>query len=223
MHKMPAAISELPRTITVVGEGQIRIKPDIARATIGVVATKPTVQQASAENKQAIELILAALKEQGIAAEDIQTSHFSIYTERNDAGGPVDESEYRYQVNNNVTVVVRNLDNLGKILDAAIEAGANNMYGVEFSLDNPDALESSARKAAMEDARAKAEELAQLAGVAVGDVIAMSEIIGANGYYAGGSFAQPAYGLGGGGNVPASPGQLKMNMQIQVTYALDES
>ena len=89
---------------------------------------------------------MAALKAQGVAAEDIQTSHFSIYTERYDAGGLVDESEYRYQVNNSVIAVVRNLDNLGKTLDAAIEAGGNCCFAHNGNWPEPilEAAEPSA-------------------------------------------------------------------------------
>ncbi len=208
------------RTITVVGEGKVSIKPDIARAIIGVEVVKPSVKEASAENKAIVEAVLAALQEQGVAEKDIQTSGFSVYTERYGPEGPLAESDLRYRVTNNVNVTIRNLDNVGTLLDAAIEAGANNIFGIEFALDDPSVVEAEARAKAIEDARTKAEELAQLTGMAVGEVLSVSEIIGSGGGYYASNFAErAAYGLGGGGGAPIAPGELELVMQLQVVYA----
>jgi uncharacterized protein YggE len=213
------APAPIPQTITVVGEGKVTLEPDIARVNIGVETVTSTVQAASAENRAAVEAVLAALEAQGIAEEDIQTSGFSIFAERYGPEGPLAEGDVRYRVSNNVMVTIRELDNVGTILDAAIEAGANNIYGVEFALDDPSSVESDARQQAVEDARAKAEELATLSGVALGELISVSEIIaGGGGFYAG-NFAEQARMMGGGGT-PIAPGQLDLVMQLQVVYAM---
>lgn len=201
------------RTITVVGEGELEIEPDIARANIGVEVIDPSAQEASAENKVVLQEIVAALQEQGVAEEDIQTANFSIWAERINPD-PSQASEVRYHVTNNVQVTIRNLDNVGETLDAAINAGANNIYDVQFALEDPSSLESDVRQAAIEDARAKAEDLAALSGVTLGEVVSVSEVVG--------SVAQPQWGLGGGGGVPISPGQLKLTMQLQVVYGIAE-
>lgn len=214
--------STLNRAITVVGEGKVSISPDIARAQIGVEVMMPSVKAASDANKELLDAVLAALIDQGIAEEDIQTSGFSVYAERFGPEGPLPADQTNYRVSNNVAVVVRDLAKLGDVLDAAIEAGANNIYGVEFSLDDPSVVESEARQSAVEDARAKAEELAELTGVTVGEVVNISEVIGnAGGYYTS-NFAEMSRGLGGGGSTPISPGQLELVMQLQVTYAIGE-
>jgi uncharacterized protein YggE len=125
-----------------------------------------------------------------------------------------------YRVNNTVSVTIRDLDNTGAVLDSAIEAGANNIYGITFSLDDPSQVESEAREKAVANAEAKAQELAELNDLQVGDVLSVSEVIGgAVPYYAGGfqEFAA-APGLGGGGG-PVSPGELTLTMQLQIVYA----
>ena len=82
-----------------------------------------------------------------------------------------------YHVGNSVSVTVRDLDTVGDVLDAAIAAGANSIYGVNFSVDDPDQVMAEARSLAAEDALARAEELAGLHGVALGEVVSVSEVI----------------------------------------------
>ena len=214
--------SPLARTITVVGEGKVSIEPDTARATIGVETVSPTVQEASTENRTTLEAVLAALQEQGIAEEDIQTSGFSIYAERYGPEGPLPEDQVNYRVSNNVLVIIRDLDTVGEVLDAAVNAGANNIYGVEFSLDDPSIVESDARSQAIEDAKAKAEDLASLTGVTVGGVVSVSEVIGGTGGFYAGNFSEVSRGLGGGGGAPIAPGQLELVMQLQVVYEITQ-
>lgn len=211
----------LPGTFTVVGEGKVTLEPDIARVTIGVETVTPTVQEATEQNRATVEAVLAALVEQDIAEEDIQTSGFSVYAERFGPEGPLEEGDVRYRVSNNVSVTIRDLERVGEILDAAIEAGANNIYGVEFALDDPGVAESDARAAAIEDARAKAEELAQLTGIPLGEIISVSEIVGMGGGYYAGNFAEQARAFGGGGT-PITPGQLDLVMQLQVIFAINQ-
>jgi uncharacterized protein YggE len=218
----PTTISGGPvGSITVVGEGTVNIRPDITRANIGVEVVRNSVQEASAENKVAIEAVLEALRAQGIEERDIQTSGFSIYAERYGPEGPLPDDQVRYRVSNNVMVTIRNLDNVGTVLDAAVEAGANNIYGVEFAIDDPSGVEAEARASAIEDAQVKAQDLAQLNGVGLGQVVAVSEIIGMGGGYYNSNFAQGSmFQMGGGGAAPISPGELKLTMQVQVSYAI---
>lgn len=212
----------LPGTITVVGEGKVSIRPDVARAQIGVEVMMSSVKEASEANREQLEAVLTALAEQGIAEADIQTSGFSVYAERFGPSGPLPTDEVNYRVSNNVSVTVRDLDALGTVLDAAIEAGANNIYGVEFSLEDPSVIESEARQSAVTDAKEKAEELAGLTGVTVGNVVGISEVIGSSGGYYSSNFAEASRGLGGGGGAPISPGELELIMRLQITYAIGQ-
>jgi hypothetical protein len=215
--------TDLARTITVVGEGQITLEPDIAQTNIGVDVIAPTVDEASTQAAATMEAVLAALKAQDIADRDIQTTGYNVWVERPyGPEGPTDTT--LYHVGNSMMVTIRDLDKVGSILDAAIEAGANNIYGVTFSMADPNALKGEAREKAVSDALAKAQELAELNQVELGTVISVSEVIGGNGgYYPGGygPFFGQAVGLGGGGGGPIVPGELNLTVQLQVTYAIE--
>jgi hypothetical protein len=228
----PTAAGDSPaRSITVVGRGEVKAKPDVATVNLGVEVTAPTVGEAMTEANARMKTILAAMKDLGIADKDIQTSNFSINFERRDPTAPVVTEATPgaksggaqsvpgvYRVNNMVQVTVRDLDNVGDVLDAAVEAGANNVWGVSFSLDDTAALEGEAREKAVQDARARAESLAKLNGVTVGDVIAISEVIGGSPspmYAEAASFR----GLGGGGT-PVESGELTFSTQIQTVYGI---
>jgi uncharacterized protein YggE len=211
----------LPRTITVVGEGKVKIKPDIAQINIGIEILGDTVQEASDQAADAMDAVLAILTAQGVEQKDIQTSGYNVWVERPyGPEGPTGDT--LYHVNNTVSVTIRDLDSVGTILDATIEAGANSIYGVTFNVADPSPLMSEGREKAVTDARSKAEELAELNNVAVGEVISISEVIGgAPGYYAGGFRGlSPAEGMGGGGAGPISPGELELTVQLQITYRI---
>lgn len=223
----PAALAQdaapsSPRTITVVGEGVVNIEPNVARTNIGVEVLRPTVEEAAAENSQIVDGLLATLTELGIPGEDIQTSGFNVYAERYGAGGPASEDEVQYRVSNTVTVIIRDLDKVGEVLDASIKAGANNIFGVEFLLDDATTVRSEARKVAVENARSTAEELAALNGVQVGKVLAISEVVGGAGGFYNNSISNFQIGMGGAERTPIQPGQLRLTMQLQITYELVE-
>ena len=207
-------------SVTVVGEGTVSINPDIATATIGVDVLRPSVKEASVAAQAVMEEVQAALLAQEIDKADIQTRHFSIFAERFGPGGLLNEDEMRYRVNNTVFITIRDLKSIGDVLDAAIDAGANNVYGVDFSLADPGAVESEARAQAVADARSKAGELAELIGVDIGVVVGISEVIGQGGGFFGGNFSQMAVAERGSGAGPINPGELMLTMQLQVTYEL---
>lgn len=203
------------KSVTIVGEGVVNIEPDVATARIGVEVLRTTVREASSEANQIMQEVKAALLAQNIQEKDIQTSTYSIYAERYGPGGLLQEDQVQYRVSNAVIVTIRNLDNIGDILDAAIEAGSNDIGGVRFSLEDPAAVESEARAMAVSDARAKAEELAALIGVSVGEVTEISEIIGHGGGFFNSGFSEMALA-----DSAFSPGELTLAMQLQVTYTL---
>jgi uncharacterized protein YggE len=106
------------------------------------------------------------------------------------------------------------------VLDASIKAGANNIYGVEFLLDDATAARSEARKLAVEAANANAAELAALTGVQVGRILSISEVIGGAGGFYNNSISSFQLGLGGADRTPIQLGQLRLTMQLQITYEL---
>jgi len=214
------ANANLSRTITVVGEGTENVEPDTAQVNIGVEIVETDIKLANSKASETIDAIVAALQAQGVNNQNLQTSSLNIWIER-----PYDPAEgtpsdrVLYHVSNQVNVTIRDLSKVGAILDAVIQAGANNMYGVTFKVADPSVLESDTRNQAMDDARAKAEELAKLAGLKLGDVISVSEIIGSGtgGLYNNTQFKAEGLGGGGGG---ITPGQLQMTTQLQVVYSV---
>jgi uncharacterized protein YggE len=210
--------SDSSRTITVVGEGKASASPDLAQANIGVEVIGPEVKQTSADASQTMESLLAAIKAQGVAENDIETSYFNVWVERpfNPQGSPSDD--VLYHVNNNVMVTIRDLDNVPTVLGAAIEAGANTINSVNFNLADPEQLKSEAREKAVANALAKARELAGLNGLEVGEVVNVTEVISGGPLYGGAAYSVEAAAIGGGG--PLLPGEVDVTVQIQVTYAL---
>lgn len=226
----PAA-SSLPRSITVVGQGSVSAAPDIATVVLGVNVSAATVEQAMEDASTRMGKIMAALKKLNISDKDITTSNYSIYyeeppryempaaTKGTEGSGETPAGVYR--VSNMVTVKIRKLDQVGELIDAAVTAGANSLWGVNFDLEDRTKLEAEARAKAVENARQRAEELAKLAGVKVGGVVQISEVIGGSGgYYPMPPTARAAAAEMGGGAGPISPGELEISYQVQVTFEL---
>jgi uncharacterized protein YggE len=204
--------------ITVVGQGTAYGQPDQATVVVGVDTFAPTVEEATTQNQTTLDNVMAALEAAGIASEDIQTTNYSLYAEQiyGDRGP---EGIAGYRVSNQVNVKIRDISLVGDVLAAVTEAGANAIYGVNFSVADPAALEAEARANAVEDARLRAESLAELGGVTLGDVTIISEVVG---------MPVMPLGMGGGGfameeaaSAPGiSPGQLSYQVQVQVTYSI---
>jgi len=208
-------------TITVVGQGSVSVRPDIARVSLGVETSAETIGEAVAGNEVIMESILAALEETGIDAQDIQTMNYSIRLDRYPeqlprAGSSTDEPQPMYRVSNMVSITIRDLDSVGAVLDAVIEAGANDIWGITFAIDDPSEARDEARAGAIEDALARAGALAELNGVALGPVMSVTEIIGAIPVPM--PVALESAAAGGG---PISPGELEIGYQVQVTYFIE--
>ena len=206
------------RYITVVGQGRTTVVPDIASLELGVQTSAATVEEAMTTNTDTMDAILAALAEAGIADKDVQTSSYNIYLDEG-YRGPEMASNPVYRVSNMVNVKVRDLETVGEVLDAAVTAGANQIWGVSFTVEDRTAAEEEARAKAVADARTRAEALAALAEVEVGEVLSISEIITGviSPLYSGVAMEMSA-GMGGGGSI--APGELDYSTSIQVTYAL---
>ena len=164
-----------PRSISVNGNGEARAEPDIATMTLGVETHGATVAAARADAARAADAVIAALRDGGVAEADIRTTYFSI-------GAVYDYSGERpvidgYSVSNTVTVTVRDIDATGALIDAAAAAGgdATRFNGISFGYDDPAEYTRVARELAVEDARGKAEQLAELTGVTLGEPLTINE------------------------------------------------
>lgn len=209
--------SAAPRTITVVGEGQISLEPDMAVINVGAEARAGTVSEAKSEVEAHMAAILATLQEMGIADRDVQTSHYGIHFEREPMPmmleGPAPEIREEYYVSNMLQVTVRDVEMAGEVLDAVVQSGANQVYGVTYSVSDETAWQSQARSEAMADARSHAQELAALTEVELGEVLSVSEVVGGMVV----PFLRVEQAMGGGG---IAPGELEFSTQIQVIFAI---
>jgi uncharacterized protein YggE len=207
------------RSITVVGSGSASAAPDLATAQIGVDTQAASPEEATRKNQASIASVIAALKAAGTVEKDIQTAYYNLYTEqRYPPNSGEATGEPVYHVTANLSVKVRDLAKVGKLLEDMVKAGANNISGVSFSIADTKALEASAREKAIADAKARAQALAELSGVELSDVLTVSEVISA----APGPilYESAMVGMGGGGGVSIQPGQLEVSIQVQVSYAI---
>ena len=166
---------EVPRTLSVTGRGTVRLTPDTASVTTGVVIVDPSLAAAQREATTRMDAVIQAARDAGVAEADIQTINYSVEVLREyDRNGNF-ERVTGYQVSNQVVLTVRALDSVGALLDAVVGEGANDIYGISFFVDDPTAAASQARTAAVEDARTKADEMAAAAGTRVVGVLQMTE------------------------------------------------
>ncbi|MCD6073945.1 MAG: hypothetical protein K0Q70_828 [Rhodospirillales bacterium] len=213
-----SAETERPRTISVQGSGTVYGKPDIASASAGIESRGATPEDALAANTKAMNSIMTAIKRYGIAERDIETSSFSVNPVYAQQPGPRGSMTIEgYQVSNQVTVRLRDMDKLGGLLSSLVEAGANRLHGVSFDIAEPAKLQDEARKAAIADAKKRADLYAAAAGVAVKRVLTISE---------GGGFAPPQPMAmramkAGGESVPVAGGEQSIGANVSVVYEIE--
>jgi uncharacterized protein YggE len=184
---------------------------------LGVEIANEDLGKGIAQSNDTMSKIIAALKEAKIADADLQTSGFNVWLEnRSDTktGAPISPL---YHVQNTLSVTVRDLSRVSDVLNAGIAAGANNVYGLSFGIADTSKLEEAARVKALDNAKARAEQLAQLTGVKLGDPIIVNESYGTSPV----PLAEARSGLGGGGGaIPIQQGQLSVSVQVNVTYSI---
>jgi uncharacterized protein YggE len=206
---------QTPPILSVTGTGKVYLAPDIANVYVGVRSQADDVGTALSQNNTQAMAIANVLKDQGVAAEDIQTTAFNVYPQQNynPDGTPMATV---YVVENTVYIKVRNLANLGTLLDSVVKAGANTINGISFDVEDHTAAEQEARRLAIEDARAKAEELAGLTGAT------LDRLYSVNVYSSGGP--QPVYEAKGGAaaasTTPIAAGQLVIQMDASLAYLI---
>ncbi len=204
-------------TITVTGFGRAHGDPDMAQITIGVNVANEDVGVAVAESNEVMEALTELMASMGLDEADIQTVNFSIWGEEQWDPQTGERREQRlYRVDSTLQLKVRQIDNLGEILEAAIDNGANNIHGLNFSIQDPEALVDEARAAAVQDARRRAEQLAAELGVSLGDVVIVEEVSGGPAFP---MFEGAFMGMGGGGDEPPiSEGSMSVSSSVLVTF-----
>lgn len=218
----PAASSQPPmRNMNVVGVGTVTLTPDIAYIYLGVHTELPSASEAMAENNAQTTKLIAALKKFGVDAKDIRTTNFSIWPfDKYDPITGTPTGEKFYAVDNTVYVTVRDLATLGDLLDTMVQAGANTINSIQFDVSDKTAAIKEARAKAVDNAKVQAQELADAAGVTLGELFSIS-------FYDAVPYPfSDGYGKGGGGgeaaalSVPIQPGQLTITVTVNMTYEI---
>jgi uncharacterized protein YggE len=213
--------SDLPQRIfTASGEGKVVVTPDMALVNVGVVTEAKSVQATIKENNDKMAKITASLKELGLDPKDVQTSSYNLYPNYYyPSNEPPVISGYR--LDQGLTLKIRDLAKVDSVLGKATELGVNSIYGLSFTLQDDTKVKQEARAKAFEAAKDKASEMADAAGVKIGDILAFSEGGGATPpmpYYA----KDMAQGLGGGGYTPeVQAGSQEYTVYVNVTYEIE--
>ncbi len=215
---------QTPSTISLTGYGEVSGAPDMAIISSGVVTHGATARDALDANTTAMNEIFAILLGANIAQKDIQTSGFSVqpqyqYSDIRDTNGyPLPPRILGYQVSNMLSVKVRNLDDLGQLLDSSVSVGANQINSISFAVTDTTPLLNDARRAAMLDAIAKAELYTQAAGVNLGNIIAISE--GSPNFAPQPDMVVMSRMAESSSFVPVAAGELSFSKQVSVVWEL---
>lgn len=216
-----ASTGQTSHEINVTATGSVSVIPDMAYISIGVHTENEDASQAVSTNSRTLENIATALKNAGVAAEDIVTTNFNLWTM--DQWSPDGQRiGARYVVDNTVYVTIRSLDGMSQLLGAAIDAGANTIYSIQFDVSDKTAMLEQAKVQAIENARAQAQSLAGAAGLELGEVQSITSYSTGNPI----PYAPGGYGYGGGGgggsgivSVPISSGQMVLAVDVNVVFA----
>lgn len=206
-------------TLTVTATGEAAAAPDMATVSVGVTTEAAGAAEAMAANAATMTAVLARLAEQGIADRDLQTAQLSLQPRwegrpsRDDAPPQV----VGYIASNQLMVRVRDLSALGRVLEAALDDGANSLGGLSFSVADAAALKAEARRRAVAGAREAAEVLAEAAGVSLG---AVEEIVeGGGGRPA--PFGVARMEMAASDAIPVAPGEIDVAATVTITWTVE--
>ena len=171
----PGASASEPSTIRVVAQASVAVKPDQAEVDVGVTTDKKTAAAAVAENERRMAQVIGALKKEIGADGEVKTSEVSVTPRFEESRNGVAQRILGYTVTNTVHVRDANVKAVGRLLDAALQAGANTVERVGFTLKDPESAQNAALRAASAKARARATAMADGQGLRVGDVLSITE------------------------------------------------
>ena len=203
------------------GEGKVTAVPDVALLRLGIQSEAKTVAEAQQNAAVAMSNVMKALKSNGVSEKDIQTQRFSVEPIRKWIKDQEREQIIGYRVTNMVTAKIRQIDKAGAIIDSVVAAGGDltRIDSIGFTVDDPTPYYSEARQKAVEDAMAKAKQIAKVAGVKLGKPIYVTE---------GAAYIPPVRDMykmeAAAPNLPPtpiSPGELEFRLTVQMVYEID--
>lgn len=204
-------------TISVSGVGRVKADPDIANVTLGVTKQGEDAAEASQKAAKAMSAVVASLLDLGIAERDIQTTSLNLNPTYDWDDNP--PNIVGWEASNMVNVTVRDIDTVGDVVDTATAAGATNVNGISFRVEDPTGAEAEARTAAVTDARAKADQLADAAGVTITGVLSISE--------SGGQPPEPVFyaraeaSFDSAASTPVLPGEVELSISVFIQYEIE--
>ena len=204
-------------TVSISATGVVEKEPDIAVMTTGVQTEAKTAAQAVAENARRMSSVFDAVEAAGIAKKDMQTSNFSLSPRYDYSSRGAPPRVTGYTASNQLSITVRDLDNLGETMDALISAGSNTFNGVRFALDDPSDAKDEARRLAMTEARERAELYADAAGLKVKRIVTISE---SGGYNAGPMPVMQARAMESAASTPIATGEVGYSITVNVMFEL---
>lgn len=222
---LPVGASDQPEPrILVTGQGSANIAPDMAVLNLTVMREAATARKALDANSAAMAEVMAAMTAGGIAEKDLQTANFAIQPRYNQPPRKSDGERLAprivaYTVRNSLTVRVRDINKVGEILDKSVTLGVNEGGNIHFTNDDPSAALTEARRNAVADALAKANTLADAAGVKVGDIVEISEQS-----YRPRSMpkARAEMAMDMGGSVPVAAGENSYSVTVSITLGIEQ-
>lgn len=216
-----ASFSNTPPVLSVRGEGTVHVAPDMATITIGVTSEGKTARDALTQNNQDMERIMAEMKSVGIEDRDLQTASFRLHPNYQYKKDP--PKLIGYSASNDLTIRIRDIEATGSILDKTVSLGINNvMNNIQFSNADPREILKEARKAAVRDARAKAETIVSELGVRLGPINSISE----------GSSETPTMGMRPryaqarameSSSVPIASGENSYRVAVDISWVIDSN
>lgn len=164
-------------SLQVTGSAIVTGAPDVAYITLGVETRDVSADKAAQENADRMARVFAALSALGLSEKELTTSGYNIYSSTQVQNRGMQDEEYitTYHVQNRINVTTKDLTSVGQIIDAAVKAGANQVQGVSFDLEDKQAMQLEALKNAIKQGMAKAEVMAEAAGITLGGLAEMNE------------------------------------------------
>ena len=217
----PAADNDArEHTIQVSGSGTASGTPDVAYVELGVEVTAGDIDEAISSANNTMASVQAAISETGVADADMRTTNFNVWTEepRDDTGLPTGQP--LYHVSNILRVTVRDISTTGDVIGAGLDAGANAVRNLSFGIQDTAELEAEARREAVENARSRAEQLAEGLDVSIGAPVQISEASG------GGPVVERAAAdaemMAAGAAPPISEGELTVSVRVNVSFLIEQ-
>ena len=211
-----------PPVLSVQGTGQAKLAPDEASLSLSVITDGRSAQEVQAENARKMQAVTEAVKGLGVEDRFIRTSNLSMQPRYDYKNG--ERKLKGYTATNSLRIEVKDLSKLGRIIDRALNAGANKVDSLEFGLQAPERLQQQALKKAVADARSKAEVIAGALGKSI---VGLRQVSEENSGYMSRSYSMPMLAAAKADNgaaveTPVSPGELELSATVHIDFILSE-